>query len=244
VLPFIALKSLGIAIPCSVFCGLDLTPQARFKENPMPERVNSLASKILGAVFISLAAVNFDSPVRADDACIEQPPQPVAEGMHGSAPYASCHSCHAGTAEDPHWSARYDRARGRRCWFLLDADGRDVTAHARARAAPAPTLSSTLASVLGNFNLMGASADVTPKSNAPKVSPPSPQRKQGDTAGANKTDNRVRAAQRSSDDGHAAKQASRESNQQDHDRLFEEFLEWNERQNVINNTLGPRPSTR
>ena len=39
--------------------------------------------------------------------------------------------------EGTHWSSRYDRARGRKCWFLADASGREVTAlPAQPSAAP------------------------------------------------------------------------------------------------------------
>jgi hypothetical protein len=190
------------------------------------------------AVAISLATVAV-SPARADDVCIEQRPRPVAEETHG---YASCYSCHAVTAEEFHWVVRYDGAKGRKCWFLLDANGRDVTAHVRARAEPTPTLSSTLASLFGNFNFMGASANVTPASNVSQISPPSP-RKQGDIAGANKIDNGVRVGQKDNGDGQVTKRVSQTSIHPEDRALFEEFLEWRERQNIIS-TSGPAPSTR
>jgi hypothetical protein len=197
----------------------------------MPVRANSFAPTLLGAVSVSLATVTvtFDSPAWADDLCIEQPPHPIAQGLPGSLPYryAACHSCHAGaTTEVLLWSARYDRAKGRKCWILFDAYGRDVTkAHVRSAAAPtstpvAPTLISTaptlisaaplptstepaptsytppatlsskIASLFGNLNFMGMSANAAPVGDAPPVSqprmaPPTPPRKhESDSAAA------------------------------------------------------------
>jgi hypothetical protein len=139
---------------------------------------------LLGVVFVSSAAVTvtFDSPVRADDACIEQPPQPVAEATPGSVPhdytvpytYAACHACHSRATEVLTWAVRYDR-KGRKCWFLVDSFGSDVTdAHLRSPAAlaPTPTLSSTLASLFGNFNFSGTPANPAPEVSAPQISPP------------------------------------------------------------------------
>jgi hypothetical protein len=200
----------------------------------------SFAPITFSAVAISFATVAV-SPVQADNACIEQRPRPVAEETHGSS-YASCRSCHAVTAEEFHWVVRNDRAKGRKCWFLLDANGRDVTAHVHARAQSAPTLSSTFASLFGNFNFMGAPANVTQASNVSQISSPSP-RKQGDTAEANKIDHGVQVAQKDSGDGQVTKRVSQTSIHPEDRALFEEFLQWRERQNIFS-TSGPTPSTR
>jgi hypothetical protein len=224
----------------------------------MPERVNSFALTIFGSILVSLAtlAVDFNSPALAGDACIEKPPQPVAEGMPGNAPYdyAMCHSCYFTTAVLL-WDARYDRAKGRTCWFLRDAYGRDVTeAHVRSSAAPTSaastppsTLSSKLASWFGNFNFMRASGNAAPESDVAHVSPPDPSRKhQGNTANTKKTDSGVRIGQRSDGEAHAAKRVSQASiHQDDKDEraLFEEFLRWRERRNMID-PLGQSSSIR
>jgi hypothetical protein len=210
----------------------------------MPERVNLFAPMLFGTVFVSLATVTatLDGSARADDACLEQPPQPVAQSAHGSVPYdyAACHSCHAKPTEVLVWNVRYDRANRRKCWFLVDAYGRDVTAaHMRSGAAPAPdsTFSSKIASWFGNLHFMGTPANAGPESNGPQSTPPDPSRKhQGDSANTKKTKNT--GGGRSS--GEAPKQVSI---RQEDLTLFQEFLQWRERERVIN-TLGSSPSTR
>src|SRR5262249_23584935 len=109
----------------------------------MPERVSSFAPTIpsLALVFVATIAVHLCGPVRAESACIEQPSQPAAEGTR--------------------WSAHYDRAKGRKCWFLVDANGYDVTAsqlqvRSSAASTPAPSLPEQIASLLGS--LRGAAA--------------------------------------------------------------------------------------
>ena len=218
----------------------------------MPEHVNSFASMLLGAAFVSLATVTiaFDGPARADDVCIEQPPHPVAEGMPEGVPYkyAACHSCHAmATTEVLLWNVRYDRARGRKCWLLLDSHGRDVTkAHVRSSAVPEPTtyvppatFASKIASLFGNFNFMGTPANAVPESNAPLVSPPqisppnSPRKHEGDTANAKKTDGTVQTAQRSIGKGNEAKRVSHVTIPQGERALFEEFLQWREYEEIF-----------
>lgn len=221
----------------------------------MPERVNPSGPVISAAVFVSLAmtAVNVASPVQAEGSCIEHPPQPAAESPRRSIHYdhAACHSCHAAPTEVLLWSVRYDRAKGRKCWFLVDAFGRDVTdAHVRETAAPTPTqtqaqtLSSKLASLFGNFNFTGASADVTPESGAPPGSPREPPRvRQGNTANASREDNGVRGGQRNNSEAQAAKRVSQVLSHPDERALYEEFLRWRRYQEIIK-TLEPSPSVR
>jgi hypothetical protein len=216
-------------------------------ENPMPERITSFSPTFVGGVFVSLAAIaiNLNTPARA--ACVEQAPQPVTEPTHISVPshvsvpydYAACHSCHAMGAQDLRWTFRYDRAKGRKCWFLLDAAGHDVTeAHVQpGRAAAASTFWSKIQSWFGNLNLM-KTANAEPENSVPRGTPVSPLRKQGDTVNANKKDSNSRAADRNNDEGRAAKRASQTSKREDERALFEEFMQWRERQKVIDPTLG------
>jgi hypothetical protein len=104
---------------------LSLAPKANAdhsKENAMPERVSSFAPSLrcVFLVFVATVGVDFMSPVRAESACIEQPSQRAAEGTR--------------------WSARHDRAQGRKCWFVVDADGGDIAAsQAQPNSAPMPT---------------------------------------------------------------------------------------------------------
>jgi hypothetical protein len=211
----------------------------------MSERVKSFAQTIFGPVFVSLAtlAVDFDSPALAGGACIEKLPPAAAEGKPGNVPHndAICHSCYF-TTEVLLWDVRYDRAKGRTCWFLRDAYGRDVTeAHVRSSATPAPTstLSSKLASWFGSFNFMGEAARTAPESNAAHVSPPDPQHQhQGDTANAKKMDGGVRTGQKSNGEAPAVKRTSQASTRQDERALveeFAEFLRWRERQKMSGN---------
>jgi len=191
----------------------------------MPERVNSFAPLLPGVVFVFVAtiAVHFCSPVRAEGTCIERPSQPAAEGTR--------------------WSAHYDRAQGRKCWFLVDANGHDVTpSQAQPNAAPAsdllPSLSSQIASLLSN--LTGAS----PQATAPQTSTASvPRKPQGNGTNASKTDSSVRADQKSVGEGHAAKRASPALTQPEREALFEEFLRWQESQEMTG-ARDARPSSR
>jgi hypothetical protein len=167
--------------------------------------------------------------VRADNACIEQPSQPAAEGTR--------------------WSLHFDRAKGRKCWILVDAstNGHDAAAaQAQPNAAPTPgpveSLSSQIASLLGN--LTGASANVTPQVNGPQTTPASgPRKPQGNAANASKADNGVRADQRSIGEGNATKRVSPALTQLEREALFEEFLRWQESQQMIG-TPSPGPAPR
>src|SRR6202030_4286091 len=119
----------------------------RARENLMPKRVNSFVPMILAVpliptlffivvvlAFVATTVVFTYGSARADSACIEQPSQPAAEGAR--------------------WYLRYDRAKGRKCWFLQDAttNVRDVaTPQGQTSAAAAPTLSSRLAEVVGGL---------------------------------------------------------------------------------------------
>jgi hypothetical protein len=194
----------------------------------MPERVSSFAPMIPGvfAVLAATIAVHFASPVRADSACIEQPNQPAAEGMR--------------------WSLHYDRAKGRKCWILVDAstnghDGAPGQGQPNAAPGPVESISSQIASLLGN--LTGASAN-TPQVNGPQTSPATgPRKPQSNAANASKADNGVRADQRSTGEGHAARRASSALTQGEREALFEEFLRWHESQQIIG-TPSPGPAPR
>jgi hypothetical protein len=198
----------------------------------MPERVNSLAPIILSLIFVFVAtmAVELCSPVRAESTCIEQPTQPAAEGTR--------------------WSARYDRAKGRKCWFLLDANGYDVTPSQTQPSAvptPAPSLSSQIVSLLGS--LTGAIANAVPQANtaqsdAAPISPAGvPRKHDGNAANANKNDTGGQADQRSVGEGRAVKRASPPLTQPEREALFEEFLRWQENRQSAG-TLSPWPSSR
>ena len=201
------------------------------RENPMPERANSFGPTIPGvfSILVATIAVHFCSPVRAGSTCLEQPSQPAAEGTR--------------------WSLHYDRAKGRKCWILVDAstNGHDAAAaQAQPNAAPTPgpveSLSSQIASLLGN--LTGASANVTPQVNGPQTTPASvPRKPQGNAANAGKADNGVRADQRSIGDGNATKRVSPALTQLEREALFEEFLRWQQDQQSPS-TLLPAPSSR
>jgi hypothetical protein len=189
----------------------------------MPKRINSFASllPVAFSVFAFVATITVCSPARADSVCIEQSNQQAPQGTH--------------------WSARYDRPAGRKCWFLLDAYGRDATAllaqpGAASSLDPMQTLSSQLASLFGN------STGAAPVA-APQITPPNaPRKPQGNPANAYKTDNRVRADQRSVGDGHAAKRASPALTPVERDALFGEFVQWRQSQQSIS-VLKPWPAS-
>lgn len=199
----------------------------------MPERVNSLAPLLPAVflVFIATVAIPVYGPARADSACLEQPNQPAAEGTR--------------------WTARYDRAKGRKCWVLVDAstNGREVAAsQAQPSAAPPPepTLASQIAALLG---LQEAPANAVPQGNAPQaispqISPSKPPRKPpGNTTSVNRAENSVRADQRPPPaEGHAVKRPSPAMSELERDALFQEFLQWKESRQSAGR-LKPWPPT-
>jgi hypothetical protein len=191
----------------------------------MPERVNSSASIIpcVSFLLVAMIAVHFLSPVRAESACIEQPSQPAPDGTH--------------------WSVHYDRAKGRKCWFLADAKGRDVTASqaqpsAVPTPAPADSLSSQIASLLGS--LTGAAESALPQANAsqgdaPQLRPPrGPRKPRSNGANDARADNGVQAEQKGAGEGRAVKHVSSPLTEPEREALFEEFLRWRE----IQQTMG------
>ena len=104
--------------------------QARLLEEVAIALPNTLPQRDLPAALRGRVLAS----ARADSACIEQPSQPAAEGAR--------------------WYLRYDRAKGRKCWFLGDAttNARDIaTPQGQTNAAAAPTLSSRLAELFGGF---------------------------------------------------------------------------------------------
>jgi hypothetical protein len=197
----------------------------------MRERINSFAP-ILPCVFLVFAAtvaVDFMNPVRAESACIEQPSQSAAQGTH--------------------WSARYDRAKGRKCWFLVDANGRDVTASQAPAPTPAPV--DALSSQIGSFfgSLTAAAASAVPQFSAPQGDAPptgpmrAPLKPRGNGANASKADNRARAEQNGAGDARgAAKRVSPSLTEPEREALFEEFLRWQEIQHTIGASSYAPPS--
>jgi hypothetical protein len=191
----------------------------------MRERINSFAPILpcVLLVFAATVAVDFMNPVRAESACIEQPSQSVPQGTH--------------------WSARYDRARDRKCWFLFDANGRDVTAsQGQPGSAPTPTPMDALSSQIVSFfgNLTAAAGNVTPQGSARQGDAPlatavrAPLKPRGNDANASKADNRARAEQKGAGEAPgAAKHVSPSLTEPERKALFEEFLRWQEIQHTI-----------
>ncbi len=200
----------------------------------MPERVNSFDPifRSVSFAFIATIAVHFASPARGESACIEQPSQKAAEGTH--------------------WTAHYDRAKGRRCWLLVDANGRDVTAlQAQSSAAPTPSpvdaLSSQIASLLGSLTTAAESA--APQVNAPPGDAPqtaplrTPRKPRGNGVNAGKADNAIRAEEKGAGEGRTAKHVSAPLTEPERVELFEEFLRWREIQQTVSEP-GGSPSSR
>ena len=200
----------------------------------MPQRVVSFVPMILSvplipALFFVVVVLTFVATIvaftygsaRADSACIEQPSQPAAEGAR--------------------WYLRYDRTKGRKCWFLgiATTNVRDATTpQGQTSAATAPTLASRLAELFGG--LAGSSANVAPQDNAaPSNLMTSPRKTQGNSPNAAKPNNSVRTDQRDIVEGHVEKRAPPVLTQPERNALFEEFLRWHESQQNINR---PNPS--
>jgi hypothetical protein len=191
----------------------------------MRERINSFAAILpcVFFVFVATVAVDFINPVRAESTCIEQPGPNAAQGTH--------------------WSARYDRAKGRKCWFLVDANGHDVTAsQAQPGSVPTPAPMDALSSQIGSFfgNLTAAAANAIPQVSAPQgdASPTGPVRgplkPRGNGENASKPDNRARAEQKGAGEARgAAKRVSPSLTEPEREALFEEFLRWQEIQHTI-----------
>jgi hypothetical protein len=182
---------------------------------------------VYAVFFVSVATIVVPacSGAHADSACIEQPGQPAAEGAR--------------------WLQRYDRAKGRRCWVLVDASGHDVTvSQAQPSAPPAPALDPTFSSQLAAlFGSWTAQANVAPPGNPPQINSASASRKpQGAVANANKPDSGLRSDQKSSREGHAGKRTAPVLSEQERNALFEEFMRWHESQQSITLRLAPRAS--
>jgi len=198
----------------------------------MPERANPFVSLVPAAGFLIVAAVVAGTYgfARADSACLERPNQPASEGAR--------------------WNFRYDRAKGRKCWFLQDASTnlRDVAAlpQSQPNVAPTPTLASRLAELFGS--LTGPPAIAQPQGDTSHSNPTSAQRKtSGSSAHAAKTENGVRTtSQRDAVEGHTGKRASAaqaQTNpaQTDNEALFEEFMRWHEHQQKVNQLNSSPP---
>jgi len=201
----------------------------------MPDAVNSFGSVISGAIFISLAiTVNFDGPARAESPCIEHPPQPAAETPlpSGHPDYPTCSVCRATATEVLLWSFRYDRT-GRKCWFLGDTYGRDVTEqHMRGAGAATQTIWSRLSSVFDNFSITTAPINAT-SDGLPSSSADPARKRQANTANANGTDDNVRISQKIGGEGGTIKQVSKVSLQPGEQALYHEFLRWRDAQKFI-----------
>jgi hypothetical protein len=220
----------------------------------MPERVNSFGSVISGVIFTSLViTINFDSSALAESPCIEHPPEPVAEVILPSVrqDYPICASCNAAAMEVLFWSVRYDRAKGRKCWFLSDAYGRDVTEeHMRGAGAPTTTQTiwSKITSVFDTFSFRTASFTAAPTNtttDAPQnTSADLARKRQVNAVNANKADDSIRINPKNSGEAGAtkqqdstkqdsAKQDSKVSLQSTEQGLYEDFLRWREAQELI-----------
>jgi hypothetical protein len=187
-----------------------------------------LSVPLIPALFFVVVVLTFVATIvaftygsaRADSACIEQPTQPAAQGAR--------------------WYLRYDRTKGRKCWFLgiATASVRDATTpQGQTSAATAPTLSSRLAELFSG--LAGSSANVAPQGNAAQSIPPSaPRKTQGNSRNAAKPDGSVRVDQRDIVEGRAGKRTPPALTQPERNALFEEFLRWHESQQ---NTNRPNP---
>jgi hypothetical protein len=98
-------------------------------------------------------------------------------------------------------------------------------------SAPVETLSSQIASLLGN--LTGATANVTPQATAPQAGAASaPRKPQGNAA---RTDQRG--------EGHAVKHVNPALTQPEREALFEEFLRWQQNEDTLG-TLRSGPASR
>ena len=199
----------------------------------MPKRVNAFVLAVpavffvlVAFVFVATIVASIYSPTLAESTCIEQRNQPAPEGAR--------------------WNFRYDRAKGRKCWFLEDAPAnvRDASTPQVQASTDPPTLASQLSSLFGS--LTGSSASVAPQGNAPQSNAPqssatiAPRRTQGNSTNAARTESGVRTDQRDIAEGHAGKRALPALTQADRIALFEEFLQWQEsRQNI--NRLTPPP---
>ena len=195
----------------------------------MPKRVNAFVLAVpvvffvlVAFVFVATIVASIYSPTRAESTCIEQRNQPAPEGAR--------------------WNFRYDRAKGRKCWFLEDAPAnvRDATTPQVQASTDPPSLSSRLSSLFGS--LTGSSASVAPQGNTPQSNATiAPRRTQGNSANAARTESGVRADQRDVAEGRAGKRALPALTQADRIALFEEFSQWQESQQKSNRLTPPPP---
>ncbi len=109
---------------------------------------------------------------------------------------------------------------------------------AQPNAAPAPTPPTQRESSHGNFNLTGASANLTPERNAPQISHPGPPHKpQSNVATANKEDTGIRADEKGNGKGHVARRVSLVTMGREESAEFEEFLRWRQHERLFQDFL-------
>lgn len=166
----------------------------------------------LACLVLLTVTASLDRPAQAE--CILQPKEHPPEGAH--------------------WSIHLDRAKNRRCWVLVDAQGRDFTAPPEQAA---PSFSFSLSSVQSFFNnIVGGpppmadppSEQETPAAAAPGAAPPHPPA------------SRVAAAARPAVRTERKGTASHDMTPEERDALFEEFLRWHESQQVTGATKEPQ----
>jgi len=173
----------------------------------MPARADPFPRMLPGVVVVLFAmlAVDVESPVRAESACIEQP---------------------GALVEGTRWILDHDRAKGRECWILVDAFGHETglwggpvtMPQAQPSAVPAP--SSQHAPLPGT--------DVATKRSATQIAHP-PHKPPGNVANANRADDGIRADQMSNGKAHLVKPVSSVLISREESTDFEEFLRWRER---------------
>ncbi len=184
---------------------------------PKCGELSALMLPAVSFVFVAAIAATSSGPVRADNACIEQPTQAAPEGTR--------------------WYVRYDRAKGRKCWFLGSAP--TSATPPQTQPSPEPTLSSKLSSLFGN--LKGASANAALPANTPQSdSASAPRKPQVNPANANKSGGRTE--QRNAGETRTGKRTPAMS-EPERNALFEQFLLWHEGQQSIS-TLDPATPSR
>jgi hypothetical protein len=160
-------------------------------------RLKSGGASILATALMAVVVAAFNTPAQA--ACITQPNRLAPDGAH--------------------WSLHQDRDKNRRCWVLVDASGRDISA-------PKPAASSGLSSLqafIGNFTGASSQPKGARKPDAPRVA----------HAGSP-------AAVRSEPKGEP-RPVRRELSQPERDKLFQEFLRWHENQKTTGTQNSPAP---
>jgi hypothetical protein len=189
------------------------------RENPMPKRVISCVPIGLLASVIMLGS---DRATLAADDCLAEPNRPPTQGGH--------------------WYYHFDRAIGRKCWYLVEPGAPTPTTEAPESqqppgAPPQPTFGSFFSSLTAGFPGSTPGAQGDPTTGDARIGQPAraDDLKNGEAGPGRQprialASKQHRAVHLRPPAEHTDEQSPASPTQAARDALFEEFLRWKDRQ--------------